>query len=247
MPSRARVAVLGARGRMGSEVCRAVEADPGLDLVARVGRDDPLEELVRAEARVAVDFTVPEAVKDNIRFCISQGVHAVVGTTGLTEDDLAEVERWTRDSSANVFVAPNFAVGAVLMMRFAAEAARYFDSAEIVERHHENKLDAPSGTALRTAALMNQARSEAWASSAAAAESLEGSRGGDAEGVRIHSLRLHGSVAHQEVILGSSGQTLTIRHDSLDRSSFMPGVVHAIKRVATLDGLVVVLEHLLSP
>ena len=245
MPSRAAVAVLGARGRMGSEVCRAVEADPGLDLVARVGRDDPLEELVRAEARVAVDFTVPEAVKDNVRFCISQGVHAVVGTTGLTEDDLAEVERWTRDSSANVFVAPNFAVGAVLMMSFAAQAAAFFQSAEIIERHHEKKLDAPSGTALRTAALMNAQRKRAWGVPEAD-EPSRPSRGADVDGVRIHSVRLPGSVAHQEVILGSIGETLTIRHDSLDRSSFMPGVILAIKRIADLPGLTVGLEHLLE-
>ena len=240
-----KVGVLGARGRMGATVCDAVEADDELELVARVDEDDPLAALAENGAQVAVDFTTPAAVKDNVRFCLENGIHAVVGTTGLNENDLSDVEGWADKSQANVFVAPNFALGAVLMMRFAAAAAPFFDSAEISERHHENKLDAPSGTALRTADLMNAARSEPWAGSPSK-ETVEGSRGGDVDGLRIHSLRIRGSVAHQEVVLGSAGETLTIRHDSLDRSSFMPGVVLAVKKVASLDGLVVGLEHLLD-
>ena len=240
-----KVGVLGAQGRMGAEVCRAVENDSALELVARVDQDDSLEELTQAGAEVAVDFTIPAAVKDNIRFCLDHGIHVVVGTTGMSDDDLSEVSNWAKSSEANAFVAPNFALGAVLMMRFAAQAAPYFKSAEISERHHERKLDAPSGTALRTAALMNDARDEPWPESPSK-ETLEGSRGGDADGIRIHALRVKGSVAHQEVVLGTDGETLTIRHDSLDRASFMPGVLLAVKKVSSLDGLVVGLEHLLD-
>ena len=231
---------------MGSEACRAVDADPDLELVARVGRDDPLETLVSAGAEVAVEFTTPDSVKDNVRFCLSNGIHCVVGATGLSDDDLGEVREWCREGSANALVAPNFALGAVLMMSFAAAAARHFDTAEIVERHHERKVDAPSGTALRTARLMTEAREgRAWAAPRGD-ESLPGSRGGDAGGVHVHSLRVPGSVAHQEVVLGAPGEILTIRHDSLDRTSFMPGVILAIKRAPGLDGLVVGLENILD-
>ena len=240
-----KVGILGARGRMGAEVCRTVEADEELELVARVDEDDSLELLVEHGADVAVDFTTPDAVKDNIRFCLDKSIHVVVGTTGLSETDLSDISSWAGRGKANAFVAPNFALGAVLMMRFAAEAAPYFHSAEIVERHHERKLDAPSGTALRTVRLMNEARGGSWAGTAGK-ETVEGSRGGEVDGIHIHSLRVQGSVAHQEVVLGSSGETLTIRHDSLDRSSFMPGVVLAIKKVSSLDGLIVGLEHLLD-
>ena len=229
---------------MGAETCRAVEADPDLELVARVGSGDALDRLVESGVEVAVDFTVPSAVKDNIRFCTEHGIHVVVGATGLTDSDLEEVGAWTGNGT-NVFVAPNFAVGAVLMMKFAAQAAAHYEAAEIIERHHERKLDAPSGTALRTARLMSERRSGGW-KSVRGDESLEGSRGGDASGVRIHSLRVPGSVAHQEVIFGGPGETLTIRHDSIDRSSFMPGVVLAIKKVPSLSGVTVGLEHLLG-
>jgi 4-hydroxy-tetrahydrodipicolinate reductase len=239
------VGVIGHKGRMGSETCRAAEADAELDLVARVGRGDDLSALVDARAEVAVDFTVPSAVKDNVRFCVENGIHAVVGTSGLTDADLREISGWVEQASARVMVAPNFALGAVLMMSFATTAARYFESAEIVERHHDRKLDAPSGTSLRTADLISEGRSGP-AAEPEVTVSLPGSRGGERGGVRIHSLRLPGSVAHQEVIFGGVGETLTIRHDSLDRSSFMPGVVLAIKKVASLDGLVVGLEHLLD-
>jgi 4-hydroxy-tetrahydrodipicolinate reductase len=242
-----KVGVLGAAGRMGSTVCDAVDSDDELELVARVDVDESLDELVSARAQVAVDFTTPASVRANVDFCLDNGIHAVIGTTGLTDDDLAALAARAADGEANVFVAPNFAVGAVLMMRFAAAAAPFFDTAEIVERHHDKKLDAPSGTALRTAALMNQARGRAWGGAPEGAkETLEGSRGGDAEGVRIHSLRVRGSVAHQDVVLGAPGETLTIRHDSLDRSSFMPGVVLAVKKVGSLNGLTVGLEHLLD-
>ena len=231
---------------MGSESCRAVDADPELELVARVGRDDPPETLVSARVQVAVEFTTPASVKDNVRFCLSHGIHCVVGATGLSDSDLEEVRGWCRDGGANALVAPNFALGAVLMMSFAAAAARHFDTAEIVERHHERKLDAPSGTALRTARLMTEAREGRPWTTPGGEESLPGSRGGEAGGIHLHSLRVPGSVAHQEVVLGSAGETLTIRHDSLDRTSFMPGVILAIKRVASLDGLVVGLENVLD-
>lgn len=241
-----RLGVLGAAGRMGAATCEAVESDHDLSLVARVGRADALDGLVSAGAEVAVDFTTPDAVKDNIRFCVEHGIHTVVGTTGLSPDDLDEIQGWTQSGTANVFVAPNFAIGAVLMMRLAADAAPYFDTAEIVERHHTSKRDAPSGTSLRTASLMNEARGKPWQVTDRGSQLLEGSRGGDAGGIHIHSLRVAGSVAHQEVVLGSQGETLTIRHDSLDRSSFMPGVLLAVKKVSSLPGLTVGLEHLLD-
>ena len=231
---------------MGSEVCRAISDDPDLDLVARVDIDDSPQAMVDAGAEVAVDFTAPNAVKDNIRFCLDNGIHAVVGTTGLSEADRDEIGKWADGASSNVFIAPNFAIGAVLMMQFAARAAAHFETAEIVERHHERKLDAPSGTALRTAELMNDARDEEWKSPASTTESLQGSRGGEVGGIHIHSLRVPGSVAHQEVVLGTAGETLTIRHDSLERSSFMPGVLLAVKKVASRPGLTVGLEHVLD-
>lgn len=241
-----KVGVFGAEGRMGSEVCRAVEADNELELVAQVDENDDPRALVDGGAAVAVDFTTPDAVLGNIRFCVDNGIHAVVGTTGLSPADRDEIAGWVAGGRANVFIAPNFAIGAVLMMDLAARAAPHFDTAEIVERHHERKLDAPSGTALRTAELMNDARGSAWNAPQGQSETLPGSRGGDSSGIRIHSVRLPGSVAHQEVILGTAGETLTIRHDSLDRASFMPGVVLAVKRVGSLQGLTVGLENLLD-
>jgi len=237
-----RVGVIGAYGRMGSATCDAIDADDDLELVARVGRADDLRSLADVGAEVAIEFTEPASVASNVRWCLEKGIHTVVGATGLRDTDLASLGELATERSLGLFVAPNFALGAVLMMRFAAEAAPYFERVEIVERHHEKKLDAPSGTSLRTAALMNEARSEPWTD----VPSHEAT-GVDAGGVRIHSLRLPGSVAHQEVIFGAPGETLTIRHDSLDRSSFMPGVVRAVKRVTELRGLVVGLEHLLDP
>jgi 4-hydroxy-tetrahydrodipicolinate reductase len=238
-----KVGVVGAYGRMGAEVCRAVETEDGLELVAKVGRQDSLDSLTAAD--VAVEFSTPETVKSNVHQALKQGVHVVVGATGLSPTDLSQIEAAATTSGLKVLVAPNFAVGAVLMMRFAAAAAPYFDSVEIVERHHEGKLDAPSGTALRTAALINEALSRAAV--ALNDDRAPASRGLSAGGVPIHSLRLPGSVAHHEVVLGGRGQTLTIRHDSIDRSSFMPGVLLAIRRVGGLPAtLMVGLEHLLD-
>jgi 4-hydroxy-tetrahydrodipicolinate reductase len=244
-----RVGVIGAGGRMGSETCGAIEADEGLELAARIGRGDSLE-LVKG-CDVAIEFSTPDSVKDNVVGCVRRGVRVVVGATGLSAPDLTEIDGAAADAGVVVFVAPNFAIGAVLMMHFAAQAAPYFDVAEVVERHHERKLDAPSGTALRTAQLMNERRARGWGSPEGGRETLSGVRGGDADGVRVHSVRTPGSVAHQEVILGSQGQTLTIRHDSIDRSSFMPGVVLAVKKVAVMDpaamkGVHVGLEKLLD-
>ena len=238
-----RVGVVGASGRMGSETCAAITHDPDLELAVKVTHSDSLDALVEEDAEVAVDFTTPSAVAANVAWCLDRGIHAVVGTTGLSDDDVSELGRKAEASGANVIIAPNFAVGAVLMMRFAAEAAPHFDRAEIIERHHENKVDAPSGTAARTAALMSARRPEGWGSTGPEAKS----RGENHEGVRIHSVRVPGSVAHQEVILGARGQTLTIRHDSIDRVSFMPGVLLAVKAVAKSPGVTVGLERLLFP
>lgn len=241
-----KVGVFGYKGRMGTTVCDAVRSDPELDLVACVDLEESRDEMTAKGAEVAVDFTAPDAVKNNVRFCLDNGIHAVVGTTGLTDDDMSEIATWASASEANVFVAPNFTIGAALMMRFAQDAARHFATAEIIERHHEKKVDAPSGTALRTASLMNDARMKPWETPEGENESLSGSRGGDVEGIRVHSLRVPGSVAHQEVVLGAPGETLTIRHDSLERSSYMPGVLLAVKKVSQLEGLTVGLEHLLD-
>jgi 4-hydroxy-tetrahydrodipicolinate reductase len=242
-----KVGVLGAEGAMGSETCRAVEADDELQLVARIGRDDPLEALTDGGAEVAVEFTNHASVKEHALFCLSHGIHVVIGTTGFSDDDLSEIEKAARSGTANAFYAPNFALGAVLMMQFAAKAAPHFETAEIIERHHQRKLDAPSGTSLMTARKMNDARGgRSWATPSGQTEKIKGSRGGDEGGIHIHSLRDPGSVAHQEVVLGNTGEVLTIKHDSLDRVSFMPGVVLAIKQIATRDGLTVGLENLLD-
>ncbi len=238
-----RIGVVGASGRMGSETCAAISHDPDLELAVKVTHSDSLDALVEEDAEVAVDFTTPSAVAANVAWCLDRGIHAVVGTTGLSDDDVSELRRKAEASGANAIIAPNFAVGAVLMMRFATEAAPHFDRAEIIERHHENKLDAPSGTAARTAALMSARRPDGWGPTGAEAKS----RGEDHRGVRIHSVRVPGSVAHQEVILGARGQTLTIRHDSIDRASFMPGVLLAVKAVAKSPGVTVGLERLLFP
>jgi 4-hydroxy-tetrahydrodipicolinate reductase len=244
-----KVAVLGAAGRMGAEACRAVEAADDLELVARVGSADPLQAVVDAGAQVAIDLTRPDAVLDNLRFCIEHGVHAVVGTSGFDTDRLATVQGWL-DAAPGVGVlsAPNFAVGAVLMMRFAEQAARFFESVEIVELHHPDKADAPSGTARRTAELVAGARRVAGLGPQpdATVSAMEGARGADVEGVPVHAVRARGLVAHQEVLLGTSGETLTIRHDSYDRVSFMPGVLLAVRAVGDRPGLTVGLEPLLG-
>jgi dihydrodipicolinate reductase len=244
-----RVAVLGAAGRMGAEACRAVEAAEDLDLVARIASTDSLDALVDSGAQVVVDLTRPDAVMDNVAFCVEHGLHAVVGTSGFDDDRLAKVRAWLEGQPrVGVLIAPNFAIGAVLMMRFAGQAARYFESAEIIELHHPGKADAPSGTARRTAEIVAAARADAGlgAQPDATTSALDGSRGANVAGVRVHSVRLRGLVAHQEVLLGAHGETLTIRHDSLDRASFMPGVLLAIRAVGSRPGLTVGLEHLLD-
>lgn len=244
-----RVGVLGANGRMGSQAVRAVEDAADLELVAALERDDPPERLVEAGAEVAVDFTVPDAVMGNLEFCIGHGVHAVVGTTGVDAQRLTTLRGWlTGAPGVGVLVAPNFAIGAVLLMRFAAAAARFYESVEVIELHHPDKVDAPSGTARRTAELIAQARQRAGvpASPDATQDALPGARGADVDGVRVHAVRLRGLVAHQEVLLGHPGELLTVRHDSFDRSSFMPGVLLGVRAVPERPGLTVGLEHLLD-
>jgi 4-hydroxy-tetrahydrodipicolinate reductase len=244
-----RVGVIGATGRMGSAACAAVQAADDLELVARLGSADDLGELTTARAEVAVDLTRPDAVMDNVRYCVEHGIHAVVGTSGFDEQRLATVRGWLGGApDVGVVVAPNFAIGAVLMMRFAEQAARWFDSVEIVELHHPDKSDAPSGTATRTAHLVAGARRAAGLAAMpdATRDALDGARGASVDGVPVHSIRARGLVAHQEVLLGTTGETLTIRHDSLDRASFMPGVLLAVREVRSRPGLTVGLEHLLG-
>jgi 4-hydroxy-tetrahydrodipicolinate reductase len=247
--SRTRVGVIGAAGRMGTAACAAVEAAEDLELAARVGSGDPLSALTDAGVQVAVELTRPDAVLPNVEFCDGHGIHAVVGTSGLDEPRLTTVRGWLAGApGVGVVVAPNFAVGAVLMMQFAAQAARFFDSVEIVELHHPDKADAPSGTARRTAELVAVARREAGLGPVpdATVSDPDGARGAVLDGVHVHSVRSRGLVAHQEVLLGGPGETLTIRHDSTDRSSFMPGVLLAVRQVARRPGLTVGLEHLLA-
>jgi 4-hydroxy-tetrahydrodipicolinate reductase len=243
-----KVGVLGAKGRMGTEVCRAVSEAPDMVIAATADIGGPREPL--AEAEVVVDFTHPDTVMDNLRWCIGQGRHTVVGTSGFGDDRLAAVRSWLETApDTRVLIAPNFSIGAVLMMRFAAQAARFFESAEIVELHHAGKADAPSGTAARTASLVAAARSEAGLGGPpdATTKSLEGARGADVAGIHVHAVRLAGLVAHQEVLFGGHGETLTIRHDSLDRASFMPGVLTAVRGVHSLaPGLTVGLDALLG-
>jgi 4-hydroxy-tetrahydrodipicolinate reductase len=244
-----RVGVLGAKGRMGSTVCDAVRAAPDLTLAAQVDFDDLRDALVESRAQVAVDFTHPDAVMDNVRWCIDNGIHVVVGTTGFDDDRVAVVRSWA-DAAPDVGVAvvPNFGIGAVLMMAFAEKAARYFDSAEIVELHHPRKADAPSGTARHTAARIAAARRDAElpAMPDATSSGLQGARGADVDGVHIHAVRLEGLIAHQEVLFGGHGEILTIRHDSLDRASFMPGVLLAVRSIGRRPGLTVGLEAFLE-
>ncbi|WP_326596220.1 4-hydroxy-tetrahydrodipicolinate reductase [Streptomyces sp. NBC_01803] len=247
--SKLRVAVIGARGRMGSEAVRAVTDAPDMELVAALGRGDKLETLIEAGAQVAVELTRPESVMDNLEFCVRNGVHGVVGTTGWTEDRLATLRGWLAGSPATgVLIAPNFGIGAVLTMRFARQAARFFESVEIVELHHPNKADAPSGTAVRTAQLVAEARHAAGlgAQPDATSTALEGARGADVDGVPVHAVRLRGLVAHQEVLFGDEGEVFTIRHDSMNRGSFMPGVLLGVRRIPGAPGLTFGLEHFME-
>jgi 4-hydroxy-tetrahydrodipicolinate reductase len=259
-----RVGVFGAGGRMGATVCGAVHSDSELELVAAVdphhaGIDlDQLglrgtglqisaraNALVDASAEVAIDFTVIDAARENLRFCADEGIHAVVGTTGFDAAELDDLAKLFADSPANAVIAPNFAIGAVLMMRFAELAAPYFETAEIIELHHDEKIDAPSGTAVLTAQRMAAASND-WRDDPTTTVVAAGARGATVDGITVHSVRLHGLVAHQEVLLGTSGQSLSIRHDSYDRSSFMPGVLLAAKRVASRPGLTIGLDALLG-
>ena len=260
-----RVGVFGAAGRMGATVCRAVLDDPELELVAAV---DPLhagidlsqlgveapsmqvapscDALADAGAEVVVDFTVVDAARKNLAWCADHGVHAVVGTTGFTPADLDDFRARFEASTANAVIAPNFAIGAVLMIRFAELAAPYFETAEIIELHHDQKIDAPSGTAMLTAERMAAASSD-WAADPTTKDVVHGARGGvTAGGIHVHSVRLRGLVAHEEVLLGTTGQSLTIRHDSYDRTSFMPGVLLAVRAVRERAGLTIGLDPLLG-
>ncbi|WP_110205049.1 4-hydroxy-tetrahydrodipicolinate reductase [Nocardioides daejeonensis] len=243
------VGVLGAKGKVGSEICAAVEAAADMELVAAIDAGDDIEQLVAAGARAVVDFTHPDVVMGNLKFCIRHGIHAVVGTTGFDDERLEQLRSWLADSpETGVLIAPNFSIGAILMMRFAALAAPHYESVEIVELHHPTKADAPSGTARRTAELVAAARREAGSGPMpdATSTSLEGARGAVVDGVPVHALRIRGMVAHQEVVLGGPGETLTIRHDSMDRASFGPGVLAGLRAISAHPGLTVGLEHFLD-
>ena len=248
-----KVGVLGALGKVGREVCAAVEeaarSEGELELVARIDVDDDLQTLVEEGVQAVVDFTHPDVVMGNLEFCVSRGIHAVVGTTGFDSDRLETLRGWLEKSEGTgVLVAPNFSIGAVLMMRFATEAARFYESVEIVELHHPDKADAPSGTSRRTAELIAASRREAGLAPGpdATSTALEGARGADVDGIRVHALRIRGLVAHQEVIFGGAGETLTVRHDSLDRVSFTPGVILGLRRIVEHPGLTVGLEAFLD-
>ena len=244
-----RVGVIGAKGRVGSAVCEGVEAADDLELVARVDHGDDLQVLVDNEAQVVVDFTTPGVVMDNLEFCVSHGIHAVVGTTGFDDERLTQVRQWSEaEGAGHVLIAPNFAISAVLAMNFARQAARFFDSAEVVEYHHPNKLDAPSGTAIHTAQGIAAAREEAGLGPIpdATEQTLEGARGADVDGVRVYGVRMTGMVAHEDIIFGAQGQTLTILHDSYDRTSFVPGVLVGVRGIASHEGLTVGLDSYLE-
>lgn len=235
-----RVAVLGARGRMGSEAVQAVTDAEDMQLVAELGRGDSLETIVEAGATHIVDLSVPDATEDNVRFAVEHGIHAVVGATGWDDEKLSRLQDLLAEHAhVGVLIAPNFALGSVLATAFAAKAAQYFESAEVVELHHPNKVDAPSGTAARTAQLMGRARREAGVAPSpdATQKDPDGARGAVVEDVHVHAVRLRGLVAHQEVLLGSPGEQLTIRHDSFDRASFMPGVLLGLRTAASRPGL----------
>ncbi|GGK95623.1 4-hydroxy-tetrahydrodipicolinate reductase [Nocardia jinanensis] len=244
-----RVGVLGARGKVGQAICAAVEAAADLDLAAAVDKDDPLSRFVDSGTQVVVDFTHPDVVMGNLEFLVENGIHAVVGTTGFDNARLDQVRGWLAGKpEVGVLIAPNFAIGAVLSMRFAEQAARFFESVEVIELHHPNKADAPSGTAYRTAGIIAEARKQAGAAPVPDATSteLDGARGAEVDGVRVHSVRLAGLVAHQEVLFGTQGETLTIRHDSIDRSSFAPGVLLGIRQIGQRPGLTVGLDPFLD-
>ncbi|MGI5505471.1 4-hydroxy-tetrahydrodipicolinate reductase [Lentzea sp. CA-135723] len=242
-----RVGVLGARGRMGSEVVRAVEAAKDMEVVAAIDADDPLSALTDAGAQVVVDFTHPDVVMGNLEFCVNAGIHCVVGTSGFDEAKLSQVSALLESQpSVGVLVAPNFGIGAVLLMRFSEIAARYYESAEIIELHHPRKADAPSGTAAHTARLIAAARAGMDPMPDATTVEEPGARGALVDGVRVHSLRISGMIAHQEVVFGGESETLTLRQDSLHRTSFMPGVVLGVREIVARPGLAVGLDKYLD-
>ena len=241
-----KVAILGAKGRMGQESIKAITVNSDLDLVAALDLGDSLENLVTSKAEVVVDFTHPDSVMANLEFAITHGINAVVGTTGFNEAKIDQIKAWlAANPKVGALIAPNFGLGAILMMQFSAKAAKYFESVEIIELHHSAKVDAPSGTAARTADLINQSRRSVnkVAMPDATTSKLEGARGAKIGDVHIHSIRLNGLVAHQEVILGDVGETLSIRHDSIDRTGFMPGVLLAIRNIAKYPGFTYGLEN----
>lgn len=242
-----RVGVLGAKGKVGATMVKAVQDVDDLTFSVGVDEGDPLSELVQAETDVAIDFTHPAVVMDNLKFLIDNGIHAVVGTTGFTDSRLGQVEEWlAAKPDVAVLIAPNFAIGAVLSMHFAQQAARFFESVEVIELHHPNKADAPSGTAVRTARLIAASRKGLPPNPDATSTGLEGARGAEVDGIAVHSVRLAGLVAHQEVLFGGPGETLTIRHDSIDRTSFVPGVLLAVRKIREFAGLTVGIEQLLD-
>ena len=244
-----KVAVLGAKGRMGAEACKAITAAADLELVSHIDLGDSLDLLVSSGAQVVVDFTHPDAVMGNLEFAIKHGINVVVGTTGFDEAKLSRIKGWLASQpGVGALIAPNFGLGAVLMMQFAAQASKYFESVEIIELHHPSKVDAPSGTASRTAEMITEARRSVnkEAMPDATATSLDGARGALVGEVPVHSVRLRGLVAHQEVILGDLGETLTIRHDSIDRTGFMPGVLLGVRKVVSHPGLTFGLEHFMD-
>jgi 4-hydroxy-tetrahydrodipicolinate reductase len=242
-----RVAVLGSKGKVGATMVQAVEAAEDLSLSAEVDAGDPLSLLTDNETEVVIDFTHPDVVMENLQFLIDNGIHAVVGTTGFTDERLQQVRSWlAAKPGVAVLIAPNFAIGAVLSMQFARQAAPFFESVEVIELHHPHKADAPSGTAARTAELIAESRKGLPANPDATTSSLPGARGADVAGVPVHSVRLAGLVAHQEVLFGTEGETLTIRHDSIDRTSFVPGVLLAVRHVGEHPGLTIGIESLLN-
>ncbi|HKV18223.1 MAG TPA: 4-hydroxy-tetrahydrodipicolinate reductase [Mycobacterium sp.] len=242
-----RVGVLGSKGKVGATMVSAVEDADDLTLSAAVDAGDSLSLLTESETEVVIDFTHPDVVMDNLQFLIENGINAVVGTTGFDDKRIGQVRSWlTAKPEVAILIAPNFAIGAVLSMHFAQQAARFFDSVEVIELHHPHKADAPSGTAARTARLIAEARKDLPPNPDATSTGLDGARGADVDGIPVHSVRLAGLVAHQEVLFGTQGETLTIRHDSLDRTSFVPGVLLAVRKVAEHPGLTVGIEPLLD-
>ncbi|AKK03364.1 4-hydroxy-tetrahydrodipicolinate reductase [Corynebacterium epidermidicanis] len=244
-----KVGVIGARGRVGQAVCAGVSEAADMDLVATIDRTDPLQNLVDQGAEVIVDFTNPNVVMDNLEFCINHGIHCVVGTTGFTEDRIAQVKQWLEaNPGVGVLIAPNFAISAVLTMHFSQLAARFFESAEVIEMHHPNKLDAPSGTAIHTAKAIAEGRRQAQlgAQPDATETALDGSRGALVDDIPVHAVRMQGTVAHETVIFGTLGQTLTIRQDSYDRTSFVPGVLLGVREISQHSGLTIGLENYLE-